>query len=361
MGRAAGGIGPGREGVMKFHEIGEFGFIERIDFQMINRPEGVIQGIGDDAAVFEGPPGRLLVLTTDMLVEGVHFLRASISPLQLGRKGLAVNLSDVAAMGAEPMDAYVSLAIPADMEVEYIERIYDGMREMAKAYGVNLLGGDTTRSPGPLIISLALTGMVSREEVVFRRGAVSGDLVYVTCLLGDAAGGLDLIREGRAWGREDSEYLVKAHLDPRPHLEEGRFLAENHFASAMIDISDGVASDLGHICRLSGVGALVYENAIPISDTLRRYATEFHLDLCRLALSTGEDYGLIFTVSEDRTEELEARFRERFGRPIWRVGEITSEPGLTLLKATGERIRIEPHGWDAFKATSQSPLTPDES
>ncbi len=347
----------GAERVMKFHEVGEFGFVRRIDFQMINRPDRVIQGIGDDAAVFEGPPGRLLVLTTDMLVEGVHFLRASISPRQLGRKGLAVNLSDVAAMGAEPMDAYVSVAIPDDIEVEYVEQIYDGMREMAKAYGVNVLGGDTTRSPGPLVISLALTGTVSREDVVFRKGAVSGDLVYVTCDLGDAAGGLDLIREGRAWAREESEYLLKAHLDPRPHLEEGRFLAENHFASAMIDISDGVASDLGHICRLSGVGALIREDAIPISDTLRRYATEFQLDLCRLALSTGEDYGLISTVSKGRAEELEARFQERFGRPIWRIGEITSEPGLTLLKGTGERIRIEPHGWDAFKATPHFPLT----
>lgn len=338
------------ERVMKFHEIGEFGFIDRIDFQMINRPEGVIQGIGDDAAVFEGPPGRLMVLTTDMLVEGIHFLKASISPHQLGRKGLAVNLSDVAAMGANPMDAYVSLAIPVDTEVEYIERIYDGIREMAKAYGVNLLGGDTTRSPGPLVISLALTGMVSREEVVFRKGAVSGDLVYVTCHLGDAAGGLDIIRQGRTWAREESDYLLKAHLDPRPHLEEGRFLAENHFASAMIDISDGVASDLGHICRMSGVGALIREDAIPISDPLRSYAREFHLDMFRLALNTGEDYGLLFTVPKGRAEELEVRFRERFGRPIWRVGEITSQPGLTLLKVTGERMRIEPYGWDAFRA-----------
>ncbi len=346
---------------MKFHEIGEFGFIDRIDFQMINRPEGVIQGIGDDAAVFEGPPGRLLVLTTDMLVEGVHFVRASISPQQLGRKGLAVNLSDVAAMGAEPMDAYVSLAIPSDLEVEYIERIYDGMREMAKAYAVNLLGGDTTRSPGPLVMSLAVTGMVSKEEVVFRKGAVSGDLVYVTCYLGDAAGGLDLIRQGRTWEREGSGYLLKAHLDPRPHLEEGRFLAENHFASSMIDISDGVASDLGHICRLSGVGALIREDAIPISDTLRRYAAEFDLDLLGLAFTTGEDYGLILTVPQGRAEELEVRFQERFRRPIWRVGEITCEPGLTLIKGTGERIRIEPHGWDAFRAVPHLALTSDEA
>jgi thiamine-monophosphate kinase len=340
---------------MKFDEIGEFGFIERINFEMINRPEGVVQGIGDDAAVFEAPPGRLLVLTTDMLVEGVHFSRDTIAPHQLGRKCLAVNLSDVAAMGAEPLDAYVSLAVPSDTDVEYVERMYDGMREMARTYSVNLLGGDTTLSPGPLVASIAVTGRVPREEVVFRKGAAPGQLVYVTCQLGDAAAGLDLIRRGVNWAPEEGGYLLKAHLDPRPHLEEGRFLARNRFPSAMMDISDGVASDLGHICRLSGVGAVLYEEAIPLSDPLLRYATEFRLDLTTLSLSMGEDYGLILTVPAERADELEMRFQGHFGRPIWRIGSITSEPGLVLVGRGGERVRLEPRGWDAFRGYSKGP------
>jgi thiamine-monophosphate kinase len=338
---------------MKFSELGEFEFIDRINVQMIHRPEGVVQGIGDDAAVFETRPGWLLVLTTDMLVEGVHFLRAVATPRQLGRKSLVVSLSDIAAMGAEPLDAYVSLAIPLDLEVEYMESVYEGMREVAGAYGVNLLGGDTTRSPGPLVINVALTGTVPRDQPVLRSGAQPGEAIYVTTWLGDAAGGLDLIRTRRSWKDEGKRYLLDAHLDPRPHLEEGRFLAENHFARSMIDLSDGVASDLRHICRRSGVGAVIREALIPISDPLRAYAKAFDLDLPRLALHSGEDYGLLLTVRSDRGSDLEQVYRRHFGRAIWRIGETTADPEIVFVTQDGIRRPLRPEGWDPFRSIEQ--------
>jgi thiamine-monophosphate kinase len=276
-----------------------------------------------------------------------------MTPRQLGRKSLAVNLSDVAAMGAEPLDAFISLAIPPDLAVEYMEAVYAGMREMAGTYCVNLLGGDTTRSPGPLVINVALTGTVPRDQVMLRSGAHPGEAIYVTTFLGDAAGGLDVIRNGRAWDDAGRRYLLLAHLDPRPHLEEGRFIAENHFATSMIDLSDGVASDLRHVCRRSGVGAAIHEAWLPISETLRAYVRDFGVDLRKLALATGEDYGLLLTVPTDRSKELEARFLERFGRPIWRIGETTAEPGMVLVERDGARNPLEPEGWDSFRDCGQ--------
>ena len=335
---------------MKFSEIGEFGFIDRINVQMISRPEGVVQGIGDDAAVFEPRSGWLMILTTDMLVEGVHFIRDAMTPHQLGRKCLAVNLSDVAAMGAEPLDAYISVAIPSGADVEYMEALYGGMRAMAQAHRVNLLGGDTTRSPGPLVVNVALTGTLPKDELILRSGAKPGDAIYVTSWLGDAAGGLDLLRNHRIWEADGSAVLLKAQLEPRPHLGEGRFLANNHFATAMIDLSDGVASDLRHICQRSGVGAVIHETRLPISETLRAYARTFDLDPLKLALSIGEDYGLLLTVPETRASELEARFQERFGREISRIGETAGEPGMILLAEDGARRFLEPKGWDAFRS-----------
>jgi thiamine-monophosphate kinase len=334
---------------MRFSEVGEFGFIDRIARGAIHRPQGVVQGIGDDAAVFETRPGWPMVLTTDLLVEGVHFLRHAISPRQLGRKALAVNLSDVAAMGAEPLDAFVSVAIPAELEVEYMEAVYGGLGEMARDHGVNLLGGDTTRSPGPLVINVAVTGTAPAGQLVLRSGARPGDGIYVTGFLGDAAGGLDLIRSGRAWEPAATAYLLGAHLDPRPQVAEGRFIAQQRMATAMIDVSDGVASDLGHICVRSGVGAVIRAEALPISRTLRQYCARFGLDLLRLALGTGEDYGLLLTVPAGRAADLEARFLERFGRPIRRIGEITPGPQMLLVASDGEPRPLAPEGWDGFR------------
>ncbi len=329
-------------------DIGEFGFIERVNRQMILRPEGVLQGIGDDASVFEPRAGSVLLITTDMLVEGVHFMLEATSFRLLGRKSLAVNLSDMAAMGAEPLDAYVSLAVPGKLSLEDLEELYKGLREMASEHGINILGGDTTSSKGPLVINVALTGCAPREQVVLRSGAKPGELIYVTGTLGDAGAGLDLILRGRTWPEEKSAPLLRAHLDPRPQVLEGLFLAQRGYATSMMDLSDGLASDLRRICERSGVGAMLMEEAIPFSEALRQYALEFGLNPLSMALGGGEDYCLLLTVPAPRGRELERAFEEAFGRPIWRVGKTLGEPDLLLLDHKGRTLPLPKGGWDCF-------------
>ncbi len=328
--------------------IGEFGFIGRIARTPLFRPSGVIQGIGDDASVFEPPEGKVMVLTTDMLVEGVHF-SAEVGLELVGRKSLAVNLSDVAAMGAEPLDAYVSIGVSQNTSLAQLDEFYRGLCDVAREHRVNILGGDTTRSPGPLIISIAVTGFASREEIVLREGASPGDLIYVTGFLGDSAAGLDILRRKRSWPEEKASALLKAHLDPRPHIEEGRFLAKSGWVRAMMDVSDGVASDLRHICSRSSVGAVLREEWIPMSRAFREYCERFSLDPLELALGGGEDYCLLAVVSRDAQEKLEKDFERIFRRPIWRLGEITPGNDLVMIRKDGTTMLLPQMGWDSFR------------
>lgn len=334
----------------KLSDIGEFGFIKRISKDMVLREAGVILGIGDDASVFEPRADRVMVLTTDMLVEGVHFDLEYTSFTLLGRKTLAVNLSDIAAMGAEPQDAYVCIAVPERITLEDLDALYEGLRGMALEHSVNILGGDTTRSPGPLVMSVALTGSAFEGQVVLRSGARPGDLIYVTGCLGEAPAGLDMLRQKRSWPRHEGEELLRAHLDPRPHVAEGIFLAREGFATSMIDLSDGLASDLRHICERSGVGAVIHEESLPVSRSLRQYADQFCLDLLPMILGGGEDYCLLLTVPPERGGELEGSFQRLFGRAIWRIGEIVSRGELLMLTSTGELRPLPKAGWDSFES-----------
>lgn len=329
-------------------EIGEFGFIERISQIPIFRPSGVIQGIGDDASVFKPPEGMVMVLTTDMLVEGFHFL-SGVKLELVGRKSLSVNLSDIAAMGAEPLDAYVSVGVSESISLSELEELYSGLSNVAKEHGVNILGGDTTRSPGPLIINIAVTGFAPREEITLRKGACPGDIIYVTGFLGDSAGGLDLLRNKRPWPEEKALPLLEAHLNPRPQIREGRFLARTGWVRAMMDVSDGIGSDLRHICARSSVGAILREDWIPISKALREYCEHFSLDPLSFALGGGEDYCLLAAVSRDGHEKLEQGFQEQFQRPIWKIGEIISEEGLSIIRKDGTQVPLPFKGWDSFR------------
>jgi thiamine-monophosphate kinase len=340
----------GREREMheSLKRIGEFGFIGRIARTPLFRPSGVIQGIGDDASVFEPPEGKVMVLTTDMLVEGVHFW-VGVGLELVGRKSLAVNLSDIAAMGAEPLDAYVSIGVSQDITLADLEEFYRGLCHVAREHRVNILGGDTTRSPGPLIVSIAVTGCASKEEIVLREGASPGDLIYVTGFLGDSAAGLDLLRRKRPWPEEKASALLKAHLDPRPHIEEGRFLAKSGWVRAMMDVSDGVASDLRHICARSSVGAVLREEWIPMSGAFREYCERFSLDPLELALGGGEDYCLLVALSRDAQGKLEEEFERKFKRPIWKIGEITSQKDLLVIRKDGRTISLPEMGWDSFR------------
>jgi thiamine-monophosphate kinase len=335
---------------MELSEIGEFGFIRRVSRGCLIRSEGVERAIGDDAAAFVVPSEDLTLVTTDLLVERVHFLRDATSPFNLGHKAMAVNLSDIAAMGGIPREAFVSTAIPAGCSVEYLDELYDGMKSLAARYGVNILGGDTTGSAADLILNVTVIGHVRRDEVLYRSGAKPGDAVCVTGPVGDSRAGLHYVLKGTQAPDAAMRRLFEAHVLPRPHLEEGRFLAATGAATAALDVSDGLSSDLAHIVEESRVGIRVQADRIPVSAELQDFCARFGKDPIRFALSGGEDYVLAVTVSRDRIEEVSHGFAARFGRPLYCIGEVTASGGLELVTPDGRVEAVGPTGWDHFGA-----------
>ncbi|MFP4030403.1 MAG: thiamine-phosphate kinase [Desulfococcaceae bacterium] len=334
---------------MNLKELGEFGFIERASANCLIRRDGVTRGIGDDAAAFAVPAGELILLTSDMLVEGVHFLRKAASPEELGAKALAVNLSDIAAMGGTAREAFVSLGVPSDVSVDFLDGIYRGMRELAREFHVNILGGDTTGSGRDLILSITVTGSVKETEMLRRDAARPGDRIVCTGHLGDSRAGLHLILNEVPAEDPVLEALRSAHIRPRPHLREGRFLAESGETRAAIDVSDGLGADLGHILRESGVGGRVCTDSLPISDALREFCRRFDRDPVREALAGGEDYVLVATVAAKRAEFLAKEFRERFEQTLFVIGEITEGGELLRVDANGEETPLASESWDHFK------------
>jgi len=331
---------------MKLKELGEFRFIDRITAGCLVRKEGVIKAIGDDCCVFRTPGNRVTLLTTDMLVEDIHFLRNSITAYELGRKSMAVNISDIAAMGGIPGEAVISIAIPGTIEVEYLDELYEGMKSMARQFDVNLLGGDTTSSPQHLVINVALVGWAEEDEVLYRSGAKPGDVVFLTGEVGSSAAGLDLILSGKIFSRRDT--LLEAHHNPLPQIKEGRIIAGLKAANSLIDVSDGVASDLGHICEESGVGAILEESRIPVTDTFRAYCSEFRLDCEKLMLHVGEDYVLLGSVPAESAGKLKNAL-ESAGCKFYPIGTIVKGSGITLRGPDGSTREIAASGFDHFR------------
>jgi thiamine-monophosphate kinase len=255
-----------------------------------------------------------------------------------------VNLSDIAAMGGVAGDAYVCLALPDDLTVEYVEEMYRGMKGTAAAFSVNVLGGDTTGSKADLVISVTVTGEVERAAVLYRSGARPGDRIYLSGPVGDSGAGLDALLTRRGGGEVDE--LVRRHLEPIPHLVQGRVIAASRLGHAMIDVSDGVAIDLSHICEESGVGAIVHEDTLPISPELAAYSRHFGLDPTSFALGGGEDYVLLLT-GEDSLGSVAATAGVR----LFEIGRIIEEPRMLLRRADGSASPLEPRGWDHFKKT----------
>lgn len=307
---------------MKIDEIGEFGLIGRIAAAFRPLVPAGWEGIGDDCAVIPWDDSKSLVVTTDLLVEDVHFLRDRISAYDLGYKALAVNLSDVAAMGATPAATFLSLGLPADgIGVEWCDRFFEGYRSL----GVPLLGGDTTAAPQGIVINITVLGMAENDRIKRRSGAEAGDLIVVTGPLGDSAAGLQALLTGLPPTPEITA-LIEAHHRPRPHLAEGKWLGRETGVHALMDVSDGVASDLRHILRASGIGAEINTSSLPVSDRLQQVATEQGWNAIELALTGGEDYVLLGTVAPARFEELQARFTEQFGRPLTVIGRCVAGP-----------------------------------
>jgi thiamine-monophosphate kinase len=311
-------------------------------------PPEVVLGIGDDCAALDlGGPDYLL-WTVDTLVEGVHFDLGYTTLRQLGRKSLAVNLSDVAAMGGTPRYTLLSLGWPKGRDPAGALELAEGLAELGREYGVAVIGGDSVASGDGAAITITVLGTVPKGEMLRRAGARGGDRIFVTGPLGEAAAGLEVLKRRLTLEPALKEPLGQALLDPRPQLRAGRLLASQRLASAMIDLSDGVATDLYHVCRASGVGARLAGAAIPVSPQVRAVARILNQDPLDLALKGGEDYQLLFTSPPELAETLESAFRQAGLPAPLSLGVII--PGDSVLLQTPEGGRdISGAGFNHFR------------
>ena len=314
----------------------EFHLIELLRRTFGRTGAAVIRGIGDDAAVIAPPKGRQLVLTTDLLVEGVHFDLRTASPEEIGYKAAVANLSDVAAMGARAESALVSIALPASWTAARVLALYRGIMAACRPHRVALVGGDTSASPDRLFLSLTITGSVPGGCALMRSGARAGDLLYVTGTLGDSLAGLTLLSRGRRRNAPrlkpaDRSFLIRRHRRPAALLRLGQTLSAHRLASAAIDLSDGLSGDLHHLCEQSRVGAEISAAALPLSPALRAYARASRTDPVALALRGGEDYELLFAVPAAKQRAL--------NRVARRAGSRLTCIGVVRPRAFGIRVR----------------------
>jgi len=353
---------------MADRRIGEFELIRRIQRRTAIPPAltpSVVAGIGDDAAVLKPRPGCLLLATTDLLAEHVHFDLTVTSYRRLGYKAVAANLSDIAAMGGIPKYAFIALALTAREAARDVEALYTGIREACRQAGAAVVGGDTSASCHGLLISITLLGEAAPEEVLRRSGARAGDRLYVTGTLGDAQAGLELLLrrknkpravkstpthpsplEGEGEGGGGLAYLIRRHLTPTARFIEGRILAQNRLASAAIDLSDGLAGDLRHICAESGVGALIDVRRLPLSAALISYARARRRAPAEYALTGGEDYELLFTVRPKQVPRVNALIR-RGDLCATAIGTITARRlGLRLIGSDGAVRPLKAKGYE---------------
>jgi thiamine-monophosphate kinase len=332
--------------------ITEFQLIRRLQ-QLTPPPKGlaplILAGIGDDAAVLKLAPGQVLIATTDLLAEDVHFDLRYVSFRQLGHRTAVANLSDIAAMGAEARYALVALAVPQSIPPRNIASLYAGMQAACRQAGTAIVGGDTSISRDRLFINMTLLGSCRRHEVLCRSGARPGDVLYVTGTLGDSQAGLEILRKRRTVRSGTSRshgFLIQRHLMPTARLVEGRLLAIRQLASAAIDISDGLAGDVRHLCEASAVGAMVDLRRLPVSPALVKYASAQGMTSADYALAGGEDYELLFAVPRGKKSRVDALIRS--GRLCASaIGLITRKrEGLWTLGTDGKRRQLTARGYE---------------
>ncbi|MDE6802718.1 MAG: thiamine-phosphate kinase [Muribaculaceae bacterium] len=330
--------------------LGEFGLIDYLTKDLQIRNSSTLKGVGDDCAVLEYKDTEVLV-STDLLVEGIHFDLTYVPLKHLGYKSVVVNLSDICAMNGTPRQITVSLAISKRFTVEHIEELYAGMKLACEVYGVDLVGGDTTSSRSGLIISITAIGDAPKDKIVYRNGAKDTDLICVSGDLGAAYMGLQLLEREKvaSQGQTDfipdfggKEYLVERQLKPEARKDIVAILAENGIVpTSMMDVSDGLSSELLHICHQSKVGCRVYEDRIPIDYQTAIMAEELNMNLVTAALNGGEDYELLFTVPlhmHDKVKDIKG---------ISVIGHITSENlGCALVTRDGAEIPLKAQGWN---------------
>lgn len=325
--------------------MSEFGFIESVRKAFAAIPDNGFEGIGDDCAVYPVSESESLLFTADMLGEGIHFLRHAATPYEIGAKSLMVNLSDIAAMGGKPVATLLSLGVTADAAGEWAQEFMRGYRDVSERFGVALIGGDTTIAEERVSVNVTAIGRVLTKNIKRRSDARTGDIIMVGGRLGASAAGLQDILAGNLSTPE-----AVAHRNPAAQVEEGQWLGSQECVHAMMDISDGTASDLRHILEASGVGAEVETDLIPTDTTLEN------------ALCGGEDYKLLFTVASEHADDLVERFRQKFGSEIYPIGRIVqpdgsgsadsvsgslSAPEIVWLQS-GIRIHPDWHGFTHF-------------
>jgi thiamine-monophosphate kinase len=300
-------------------------------------------GIGDDAALLRASRGHEIILTCDWFLEGTHFLRGKHPPDSVGWKSLARALSDVAAMGGVPRCFLLSLALPESHTGRWLDGFLSGLRRASQEFACTLVGGDTTRRR-EILINVTIVGEIRNARAVLRSGARAGDILYVTGRVGEAELGLRLLKRSKTQPRS-SNPLLKKHLYPEPRLDVGRWLAEKRLATSMMDLSDGLSSDLPRLCAASGVGADVESENLPVVQ-LSSSVRGLGLDSLQLALHGGDDYELLFTVRPSRMKLLP---KSLHGVPLTAIGRITEQRELVLLRQKGREHQLYPGGWDPFR------------
>lgn len=344
-----------KQALSSIAELGEFGLIEHLTKDIRIKNNSTLKGIGDDAAVLE-TGGKVLVVTSDLLLEGIHF-NLIYSPLKhLGYKAVVVNLSDVYAMNAHPKQIIVSIGISGKFSLESIEALYDGIKLACENYSVDLVGGDTSSSVTGLILSITAIGEVDKKRLACRNGAHVNDLICVTGNLGAAYLGLQLLEREKRLFEEDPalkpdltgyEYVLERQLKP----EAGRstiewFLENDLIPTSMIDLSDGLSSDLLHICKQSGVGCRIFQDKIPVHSSAAALADEFMIDPMIAVMNGGEDYELLFTFPPDQHDRVAAN------PDIHIIGHITgAEGGKNLVTREGNEIELTAQGWNSLRHT----------
>jgi thiamine-monophosphate kinase len=348
-------------------DLTEADLIARIQQRLPPAPDWLLVGIGDDAAVVEPERNRVEVLSVDALVEGVHFDRAFVPPAAIGHRALAVNLSDLAAMGAAPRLALLSLALPAGLPLADFEGMIGGLARLAARHRLHVAGGNLTRSPGPLMIDITVVGSVKRRQSLTRAGARPGDEIFVSGTIGAAAAGLGMLREKSLNTKERSvtekalasvslvsfvskNSCIERYLYPEPRVRLGLLLSRNRAASAAIDLSDGLADGVHRIAAASGVGVVIDAEALPIDPEVRAWFEARGLDPVAEALTAGDDYELLVTVRPRTGRRLAAA--TRCGVPLTRIGTCTEGPAAVMrLKDGGTMTECElpAGGYDHFR------------
>jgi thiamine-monophosphate kinase len=332
--------------------MGEFGLIEQLTKDIILEQDSSVLGVGDDAAVLDAK-GKKVLISTDILTEGIHF-DLTFAPLKhLGYKAVVVNLSDIAAMNAIPTQIVVSIAISNRFSVEAVNEIYKGIKAACKNYKVDLVGGDTTSSAAGLVINITVIGFADEDKIVYRKGAQVNDLICVSGDLGAAYAGLMILEREKTVFKANPEmqpelegydYILERHLKPEARVDIVKTLEDLEIKpTSMIDISDGLASELKHICKKSHVGATLYEDKIPIDQLTWDTARSFNMDPTTYTLNGGEDYELLFTIKPDDYEKIE------HSPGITVIGHITElSAGINLITKNGVSTPIKAQGWDGL-------------